>query len=82
MPAFAILPFVLTGSHQLATVPAYVAEALCRSSALIAHDLPFKSPEFDISMAWSATTDKDPAEMHLRKILVDVLQSDASTGHR
>lgn len=78
VPAFAVLPYFLKGTNQLATVPAYVADALSGTGDLMSLDLPFDSPKFDLSMAWSATTDKDPAEMHLRSLIREVLLSGPS----
>lgn len=74
VPAFAVLPYVMDGTKYLATVPQYVAEVLCQRHPLTALPLPFKSPEFDLSIAWNAVTDKDPAETLLREIIVKCLR--------
>lgn len=74
VPAFAVLPYVQKNTHHLATVPAYVADTLAQTPGLTSEPLPFKSPEFDLSMAWAAATDRDPAEQFLRKCILAILQ--------
>ncbi|MEM6496185.1 MAG: LysR family transcriptional regulator [Pseudomonadota bacterium] len=74
VPSFAVLPYLLQNSNRVATVPSYVADELARQNALRSENLPFRSPKFDLSMAWRAATDRDPAEVLLRKIIVDVVR--------
>ena len=74
VPSFSVLPFLLQGTTRLATVPDYVANQLANQNALRSEALPFRSPEFDLSIAWRAATDRDPAESLLRNIIVDVVK--------
>ncbi len=78
---FAVVPCVLLGTGYLATVPAYLAEAMAVQSGtsrgsgpgLRAAALPFESPRFDISIAWPPTADGDPAERLLRALIVEAV---------
>ena len=72
---FSILPFVLQETNLVATVPQHVSHALARSQTLRSEDLPFSSPEFDLTMAWRLTADRDPAEEVFRQIVQDVVLS-------
>ncbi len=69
MSSFAALPYVLSSSNLIATVPEYFATELERVGGLNVRDLPFKSPMFNISMAWRPEADRDPAELWIRKVL-------------
>ena len=74
VPSFSVLPFLLQNTDRLATVPEYVANELASHNALRSDRLPFRSPKFDLSIAWRTTTDRDPAETLLRKIIVGVVR--------
>ncbi len=73
LSTFAVLPFVLRGTDRVATVPRHVAETLANSAPVRSDALPFASPEFDLTMAWRLTTDRDPAEVLLRRIVEQVV---------
>lgn len=75
VPAFALLPSLIAGTDQLATVPDYVAEAMARRFGLAASPLPFESPTFDVSMAWHPAMDRDPAERVLREVVAAAIRS-------
>lgn len=68
---FGVLPFLLSGTDLLATVPAHLARALSRHAGLRADPLPFASPRFPLSLCWSATVDQDPAQVWLRRLVED-----------
>lgn len=70
---FAVAPFVLRGSALIATVPHYLAVALAAQPGLKMGRLPFASPEFDISIAWSPITDSDPGEKLIRDLVVGIV---------
>ncbi len=74
VPTFAVLPYVMEATSHLATVPEYVAAVLSHRHPLTACPLPFKSPEFDLSIAWHAAVDKDPGEILLRKIIIETVR--------
>lgn len=75
MPQFGSLPAVLAGTDLLATVPDYLAPALCAPGGLRAQPLPFESPAYPISMCWRAAADRDPAEQWLRGALVRAFEA-------
>ncbi|MEM7427916.1 MAG: LysR family transcriptional regulator [Pseudomonadota bacterium] len=68
---FSVLPAVLGCRDVIATVPDHAARALAEQDGLQAAELPFTTPRFDVSMTWRATTDRDPAEQLLRRIIED-----------
>lgn len=70
---FAVAPVILRGSALIATVPHYLAVSLAAQPGLKMGRLPFASPEFDISIAWSPTTDSDPGEKLIRDQMVDIV---------
>lgn len=70
---FAVAPFILRGSALIATVPHYLAVALAAQPGLKMGRLPFASPEFDISIAWSPITDGDPGEKLIRDLVVGIV---------
>jgi LysR family transcriptional regulator, mexEF-oprN operon transcriptional activator len=70
---FGSLPAILHGTDLLAAVPDYVADALVGFADLTAEPLPFKSPTFEIGLAWRAAADRDPAEIWIRRQLVEIL---------
>jgi len=70
---FAVAPYVLRETGLVATVPRYLAVALAGQPGLKIGTLPFESPEFDVSIAWSLTTDSDPGEQLIRSLVIDVV---------
>ena len=70
VPQFGSLPAVLAGTDLLATVPEHVALALSAQGGLRFEALPFEGPDYQIKLAWRAVTDKDSAEMWLRKAML------------
>jgi LysR family transcriptional regulator, mexEF-oprN operon transcriptional activator len=74
VPQFGILPALLRGTDLIATVPDYAADALAAQAGLRSEKLPFKSPTFDLGMAWRAAADRDPAETWFRQNLVAALR--------
>lgn len=70
---FAVVPYLLRGSDYVVTVPRYLAAVLAREPGLKACPLPFESPVFDVSIAWSLVADRDPGERLLRDALLDAL---------
>lgn len=76
VPALSVLPFVLQGTDRIATVPEQAAKALAGDyDTVCTSSLPFKSPKFDISMAWRSRTDRGPAEQLLpRRVIVEEMK--------
>ncbi len=77
---FSVLPFMLQNTDRVATVPLHVAHTLSKTSNLRSGALPFVSPEFDLTMAWRLTTDRDPAEVLLRQIIGEVVRPHFRNG--
>lgn len=75
LPQFASLPHILQSVDVLVTVPDYVAETLSVGGWVQAEPLPFKSPLFDLSMAWRAAVNNDPAERMFRDIVDRVVRT-------
>jgi LysR family transcriptional activator of mexEF-oprN operon len=73
LPQFGSLPALLAGTELLATVPTYLADALCAAGNLRCEPLPFEGPTYEITMCWRAPADKDPAEAWLRGALLRAL---------
>ncbi len=67
VPQFHGLCALLPGTELVASVPDYAAAALTASGALHAEPLPFEAPLFDLSLAWGAAQDSDPAQRWLRE---------------
>ncbi|EDP65569.1 transcriptional regulator MexT [alpha proteobacterium BAL199] len=70
---FAVVPYALRGTGYLVTIPQYLAAVLANETGLVMAQLPFESPEFDVSMAWSPTVDSDPGERIIRDLIVDTV---------
>ncbi len=64
------------------TVPRYVAAALASQSGLTMADLPFESPRFEVSIAWSPLADGDPGERLFRELLVELVAGRLPPGDR
>jgi LysR family transcriptional activator of mexEF-oprN operon len=73
IPQFYGLGTLLPGTKLIATVPDYAAAALTANGQLRSEELPFPAPVYDLSMAWSATQDLDPAQRWLRGKVLDCL---------
>ncbi|MBC9251826.1 LysR family transcriptional regulator [Pseudomonas alcaligenes] len=66
VPQFHGLSALLPGSELVASVPDYAAPALTAGGALRSEPLPFEAPLYNLSLAWSAAQDNDPAQRWLR----------------
>ena len=77
VPQFSALAVLLKDSDLLAVVPDYVATSMAAYSGLRAEQVPLQMSGFELSMAWRAVADKDPAERWLRSRLREFL-SDGS----
>ena len=70
VPQFGALAPLLAGTDLLATVPAYLADALCARTGLRQAPLPLEVPAYEIALCWRAAADKDAAEAWLRDALL------------
>ncbi|MGI4840328.1 MAG: LysR family transcriptional regulator [Janthinobacterium lividum] len=73
IPQFQGLAILLPGTSLIATVPDYAAAALTDNGHLRKEALPFPAPVFDLSMAWNALQDLDPAQRWLRSKIIEWL---------
>ncbi|BAN48800.1 LysR family transcriptional regulator [Metapseudomonas resinovorans] len=71
VPQFSGLRSILAGTEMLATVPDFAAQALIDGCGLRADEPPFPIVASELSMAWSAGTDNDPAERWLRERIAE-----------
>ncbi|MGY4533327.1 LysR family transcriptional activator of mexEF-oprN operon [Pseudomonas sp. TE3786] len=77
VPQFYGLSQLLPGTQMVATVPDYAAAALTSNGGLRVDELPFEAPVYDLSMAWGATQDMDPAQRWLRSKITECLGDSA-----
>lgn len=66
LSSFTALPFALKGTDLMATIPDHLAQELVRVAGLHTSELPFETPRYDISLAWRAEANTDPAEIWFR----------------
>lgn len=69
VPQFSSLPGLLAGTDLLACSPDFAAQALIGWGPVFTEPLPFEHPPIELAMVWLTTTDKDPAEQWLRRLL-------------
>ncbi len=73
LPNFTLLPAVLTGTDMLATVSSYAARDLAAVGiGLRVEEPPLTLPRPGDRIAWRATADSDPAEIWLRRRIIEV----------
>jgi DNA-binding transcriptional LysR family regulator len=68
-PHFAAVPFHLKGARLLSTVPQPAARIFAERFGLATSPVPVALPDFDVSMLWHASYDRDPAHRWLRGTL-------------
>lgn len=71
LPDFAAALFVVASSPLVATVPRPVAEAASKLMPLEWGDVPLKIPGSSIAMIWPRRLDGDPAQIWLRRAVVE-----------
>jgi LysR family transcriptional activator of mexEF-oprN operon len=74
LPQFSSLPNILNQSDLIASVPDFLAHVFAADGHLKVAPLPFPSPTFDLSMAWRAVANDDPAEKLLREVVSRVIR--------
>lgn len=73
------MPFVLKRRSALANVPATAARHFAAAYGLAISPPPIPSPGFEVSLAWHARTDADPAQAWFRDRVADAV-SDLRDG--
>jgi LysR family transcriptional activator of mexEF-oprN operon len=71
---FSSLPFYLLASDTVATLPAYAAKTYAQRIGLTYSPIPFSMPDFELSMIWHASLDKDPAQRWLRALVAETVR--------
>ena len=82
---FSTFPFVLKSSDVVANMPRTAAYLYADRFGLVASELPFESPTFDLTMVWHVRADEDAAMVWFRSLLeesVDTLRGEASRARR
>ncbi len=72
---FMSLQTIIASSDLIATVPEDLAEFFAEHSKIQIFPLPLKSPEVQVHQFWHQRLSKDPANMWLRGLVFDALQS-------
>jgi DNA-binding transcriptional LysR family regulator len=68
---FSSIPYYLLGSDTIATLPTYAARTYAQRIGLTYSPVPFSMPDFELSMIWHASLDKDPAQRWLRALVAE-----------
>ncbi|WP_424969692.1 LysR family transcriptional regulator [Dinoroseobacter sp. S76] len=69
LSSFALILATLPGTDLITTLPDFVAEALCQHGAFAVEPCPVAVPPVTNTLAWSATTHRDPAERWFRDLV-------------
>jgi DNA-binding transcriptional LysR family regulator len=62
---------VLKRTRALINMPAVAATFYARAYDLVVSPPPLPSPDFEVSLAWHARTDADPAQAWFRGVVAD-----------
>ena len=68
-----MLPVILKDIAAIATLPTPAAERFAADYKLEISEPPVKMPKYNISLAWLAKVDRDPAHLWLRKSVKSAL---------
>ena len=74
IPHMLVLPFVISSSDLVSSVPSRVALRFANISSLEVFELPVESEPWTVSMIWSTLTDKDDANSWLRQAIKTACQ--------
>lgn len=70
--SYAVLPGALSQNDMVATIPSRIFHMIPNQDAFRVFDLPFEAPEFDVSMVWNTSFDKDPEHQWFRNMVEDI----------
>jgi DNA-binding transcriptional LysR family regulator len=70
-PHFSSVPFLVSGSDLIATVPRRLAQRFAKSLGLQVLAVPFAMPPFRLTMLWHQRMDADPAHTWMRALVTD-----------
>ncbi len=82
---FATFPFVLESVDAVGNMPGTAAYHYASRFGLVADELPFESPTFDLVLVWHVRSDEDAALVWFRSLLeelVGALRVEAERGRR
>lgn len=78
---FMTLPFILTESDMIATVPAALGSALPAHGPIIAVPPPFSMPRYQVRQHWHRRFDKDPRNRWLRTLVMNQFGPNSALHH-
>ncbi|RON61940.1 LysR family transcriptional regulator [Pseudomonas fluorescens] len=67
---FAALPYLLTGSQAVATIPAHAARSIAALSELSVLPCPLALPRYPIELGWRTNAQTDPVVVKVREAIV------------
>ncbi len=72
VPNFLIVPFVLTSTELIATLPAQIVAKFIQTWNLYAYSLPFEMLGFSVDMLWHSKNNHDPGHLWLRNLITQL----------
>lgn len=73
-PHFMSVPFIVSETDAIATVPQALADFITTGNRLIQTRLPFTPPTFQVNLHWHKNVDKEPGNQWLRNIVFENLE--------
>lgn len=70
---FSALPFLITGTDAVATMPSHAAEAIARGGRLAACETPYPFPRYAFGLSWRFDALRDGAIRDVRDLIVSAL---------
>ena len=77
---FPAVPFILKRRRALANLPSIAARYYAEAYGLELSPPPLESPDFEVSLAWHARTDGDPAHIWFRALIGELVSELARTS--
>lgn len=71
VPHFASVPFAVTGTQLIATIPERLARSFSKQLKLQVLPVPLKLPSFRLTMLWHQRFQNDPAHQWLRRLILE-----------
>ena len=69
------VPFIVSETDAIATVPQALADFITTGNKLIQTQLPFTPPTFQVNIHWHKSLDKEPGNQWLRNIIFENLKN-------
>ena len=76
MPTFHVLPSIVANSDLVAVIPGRLGEAVGQHMRVQVMPMPAAAPPWAIRMYWHERYHRDPPNLWLRKIFVDLFSAD------